>query len=264
MNKQGIEEAAAALKQAWLSGKPCSPIREMLAAGDVDAAYAVQEIGTRDLLIAGRRLVGRKIGLTSPAVQKQLGVDQPDYGMLFDYMDVPLGATIPWTRLQQPKVEAEIAFILGSDLNREGLTTADVMKAVDYVVPAIEVVGSRIANWDIRIVDTVADNASSSLFVLGHTPRRLIDVDVVNAGMALTRGDTTVSVGRGSACLGSPLSALLWLAQVMVARGRPLQAGDVVLSGALGPMVAVSPGDHFEALVEGLGSVRAIFGSNDD
>lgn len=266
---QGIDDAAvsaaaARLAGAWDSGEPCAPVRDLLGVSDLRSAYAVQDVRTRALLGAGRRLVGRKIGLTSLAVQRQLGVDQPDYGMLFDDMDVPLGETIAWGRVQQPKIEAEIAFLLGRDLDDPSATSADVIAAIDYAVPALEIVGSRVAGWDIRITDTVADNASSGLFVIGHTPRRLSDVDVVGATMTMEKGAVTVSTGSGAACLGSPISAVLWLARVMAAHGRPLRVGDLVLSGALGPMVAVEPGDRFEARIEGLGSVSAAFGGVDE
>lgn len=256
-----IAAAAERLAGAWTSGGTVAPVRDLIPAGDVDAAYAVQDIGTRARLAAGRRLVGRKIGLTSPAVQKQLGVDQPDYGMLFDDMDVPLGREIGWGRVHQPKIETEIAFVLAQDLNDDRLTAADILSAIDYAVAAFEIVGSRIAGWDITLVDTIADNASSGLFVLGHQPRRLHEFDVVGAGMTMLRGNDVVSQGVGSACLGSPVSAVLWLARVMAARGRPLTRGDIVLSGALGPMVAAAPTDRFEATIDGLGSVWATFGA---
>jgi 2-keto-4-pentenoate hydratase len=256
----GVAQADAALMLAWETGEPCAPIRTLLADGDAAAAYAVQNLLTERRLAAGRRLVGRKIGLTSPAVQKQLGVDQPDFGMLFDDMDVPQGQAIPWGRVMQPKVEAEVAFVLGRDLSSDWLTTADLIGAVDYAVAAIEVVGSRIASWDIRFVDTVADNASAALYVLGHQPRRLSDIDLIGARMEMTREEAVVSSGAGSACMGSPLTATLWLARTMQALGRPLLAGDVVLSGALGPMVAVEPGQAFTARIEGLGDVSVAFG----
>lgn len=259
-DQAGPEAAARAIQDAWdRPGATCPPVRTLFADGDVAGAYAAQDIGTKHALKQGRRLVGRKIGLTSPAVQKQLGVSEPDYGMLFDDMDVPLGAPVSWSRLRQPRVEAEVAFVLGRDLDRDGLTTADVLSAIDYAVAAIEIVDSRIAGWDIRLVDTIADNASSGLYVLGHEPRKLSRFDVVGAKMAMTRGEETVSSGAGSACLGSPVSAALWLARVMQRLGRPLAAGDVILSGALGPMISVKPGETYTARIEGLGSVQAIF-----
>jgi 2-keto-4-pentenoate hydratase len=204
-------------------------------------------------------LSGRKIGLTAKSVQRQLGVDQPDFGMLFDHMSVADGESVPIRTLIAPKCEAEVAFVLGDDLDCECPTTVDALAAIDYALPAIEIVDSRIANWDIGIVDTIADNASSGLFVLGSRPVAVEDLDLRLCGMSLQKNGTGVSYGAGAAGLGSPLTALLWLARTMHASGRPLQAGDVVLSGALGPMVAAAAGDLFEARIGGLGSVRVSF-----
>ncbi len=253
------EAAAAALKAAAISGQPVAPLRDRLARTDVEAAYAIQELNTQAWLGEGRRLVGRKIGLTSKAVQAQLGVDQPDFGMLFADMSVGDGEPVAAGRLIQPKVEAEIALVIGRDLDHERHTYADLMRAVEFVLPAIEIVDSRIEGWNIRFVDTVADNASSGLFVLGGRPVRLTDVDVTACAMQMTRGEEVVSRGNGRACLGSPLNAAVWLADVMARCGRPLLAGDIVLTGALGPMVAATSGDRFEARIEGLGHVCAEF-----
>lgn len=253
-------DLAAKLDGAYASGQPIAAIRDQLALGDVAAAYAIQELNTARWLELGRRLVGRKIGLTSVAVQKQLGVDQPDFGMLFADMAVCDGEPVAPGRVLQGKVEAEIAFVLERDLTIEQATVADLMRAIGYATAAIEIVGSRIANWDIRLVDTVADNASSGLFVLGNTPYRLAGLDLRDCTMQMTRGEDVVSTGVGHACLGHPLNAALWLARKMVEVGRPLLAGDIILSGALGPMVAVKSGDVFEAQIDGLGSVRAAFG----
>lgn len=255
-----LHGAAALIREAYVTGMPCAPVRERLTHGSIDQAYAVQNINTQLWLAEGRRLVGRKIGLTSRAVQSQLGVDQPDYGMLFADMARMDGEEIALDRLLQPKAEAEIAFVLQRDLTETRHTAADVISAIAYALPAIEVVDSRIANWDIGIVDTVADNASSGLFVLGATPRRLADFDVSMCGMVMERLGAQISVGSGMACLGNPLNAVRWLADMMVQVGRPLSAGDVVMSGALGAMVAVSPGDVIEARINGLGAVRAEFG----
>ncbi len=258
---------ARPIREAYVSGQPIAPIRDRLAPGDLAAAYAVQDINTRHWLKAGRRLAGRKIGLTSVAVQQQLGVDQPDFGMLFADMAVCDDEPVRLDRVLQPKVEAEVAFVLDRDITVEQATMADVLRAIGYAVAAIEIVGSRIANWDIRLVDTVADNASSGLYVLGNTPMLLAGLDLRDCAMQMTRGADigassgadVVSTGVGHACLGHPLNAVLWLARMMVEVGRPLQAGDTILSGALGPMVAVKAGDRFEARIAGLGAVRARF-----
>jgi 2-keto-4-pentenoate hydratase len=254
-----VEQAAARLREAEETGRPCKPVRELIGATDVAAAYAVQEAGTKRRLAAGARLAGRKIGLTSAAVQKQLGVDQPDYGMLFADMEIPDGAAVAAGRLLQPRAEAEIAFVLGRDLDRDGVSATEVARAIDYAVCAIEIVDSRIESWDIRITDTIADNGSAGMYVLGSRSRRLADLDLLLCGMVARKNGAIVALGAGAACLGNPLHAVQWLAGTMLAAGRPLKAGDVVLSGALGPMVPAAPGDLFEAEIQGLGSVRVAF-----
>ncbi|MFI5893871.1 2-keto-4-pentenoate hydratase [Actinoplanes sp. NPDC051513] len=248
------------LLEAYASRKPIAPVRERwIPAGDVDAAYAAQRAQVETWEKAGRRRAGAKIGLTAPSVQRQLGVDQPDFGVLLADMAVPDGAEIDHGSLLQPRVEAEVAFVLGGDLPEGRVTVADVARATDFLLPAIEVVDSRIAGWDITIVDTVADNASSGLYVLGTTPRRIADVDLRLCGAVLEHAGEPVSVGAGAACLGNPLHAVAWLATTLNAAGSPLRAGDVVLSGALGPMVPAQPGASYEARISGLGSVRANF-----
>lgn len=255
-----IERAAQLLRAAYDSGRPCPPLRgELLPAGDVDTAYAVQQAQVRRWTAEGRRPVGAKIGLTSRAVQENLGVYQPDFGVLLADMAVPDGAEVDLGRLLQPRVEAEIAFVLGADLPYEQVTVADVIRATDHLLPAIEIVDSRVAGWDISIVDTVADNASSGLFVLGTAPRRIAEVDLRLCGMVLEHAGEPVSVGAGAACLGNPAHAVAWLAETLTRAGRPLRAGEVVLSGALGPMVPVTPGAAYEARISGLGSVRTCF-----
>lgn len=252
-----VERAAHTLREAQTNRAPCAPLRTTFPELDVALAYRVQAENTRR---AGGRVVGRKIGLTSRAVQAQLGVDQPDFGTLRADMCVGDDEEIPWGSLIQPKAEAEIAFVLGRDLPSPGITFAEATRAVEFALPSIEVVDSRIAGWDIRIVDTIADNASSSFVVLGGAPRKLADFDPRLCGMVLERRGEPVSVGAGAACLGHPVNALVWLANTLAALGEPLAAGDLVLTGALGLMVDVAPGDRFEARISGLGDVRASFG----
>ncbi len=254
-----ITTLAKRLRTAIETGKGCKPLRNDLPAGDIDAAYAVQEANTKYWLKGGRRLVGRKIGLTSKVVQQQLGVDRPDFGMLFADMAIPDGEEIPSAAVMQPKIEGEVAFVLDRDLAVEDPTIADVTNAIGYATAAIEVVGSRIAKWDINIVDTVADNASSGLFILGNERHALADFDSRLCGMVVEHRGEPASVGAGAACLGNPLNAVIWLAREMVERGRPLEAGDIIMSGALGPMVPVEPGEVYEVRISGLGSVRAAF-----
>ncbi len=253
------EKAAAQLRQAYSFGEFCAPIRESLAEQSLDTAYAIQQINTSYWVAKGRRIVGRKIGLTSAAVQKQLGVDQPDCGVLFADMARLDGQDISLSDVQQPRVEAEIAFVLGSPLTHERHTIAEIVSAIDYALPGIEIVGSRVRDWDITIVDTIADNASCGLFVLGTTPRKIEDLDIRLCGMTMLRQGEPISTGAGAACMGNPLNAMVWLADTMVSIGQPLQVGEIILSGALGPMVQVNPGDVIEARISGLGTVRAVF-----
>lgn len=252
------EQAAERLALAQQTQRPCPPVRDLIGS-DATAAYAVQRAGIARRIDAGARAVGRKVGLTSPAVQAQLGVDQPDLGVLLDDMGHPSGASIPLSGLLQPKVEAEVAFLLGTDLVDGDLGPDQVRTAVDHAIAAIEIVDSRIAGWDITFADTVADNGSSALYVLGATTRTLAEVEPAEVEMTLTRNGEVASTGNGAACLGDPLLALGWLARTARAFGEPLRAGQVVLTGALGPMVTVEPGDTFEAHISGLGTVSVAF-----
>ncbi|MEW1699658.1 MULTISPECIES: fumarylacetoacetate hydrolase family protein [unclassified Streptomyces] len=255
-----VTAAAERLDLARRTGVPCDPVRDLLPPGDLDTAYAVQSLLTERRLAEGRRITGWKVGLTSAAVQRQLGVDTPDFGALFDDTAVPDGAELPWGAVLQPKAEAEVALVLEHDLRHERHTVAEVIRATAFALPAVEVVGSRIRDWDITAVDTVADNASSGAYVLGTRPVLLRELDLRTAGMVIERRGEPVSTGAGVACLGNPLHAAVWLADTLVRLGRPLRAGDTVLTGALGPMTAVAPGDVLEARIDGLGSVRAAFG----
>ena len=261
MTEADVKAQAKALRAAYEGGTPIAPIRTAFPKATIDDAYAIQARNTAHWLGEGRHAVGAKIGLTAKAVQTQLGVDQPDFGTLFADMAVPDGEEIAAGRLLQPKVEAEVAFVLARPIDVDRLTTAELIDAVAFVLPALEIVDSRIANWDIGIVDTVADNASSGLFVLGTEPRPLDDLDLTLCGMVLEKNGEQVSFGAGAACLGHPLHTLAWLARTMDRAGRPLGEGDVILSGALGPMVAAGGGDRFEARINGLGRVGVRFGA---
>lgn len=248
------EDIARRLRDAYQTG-PVPPLRDGLEATDVAGAYAVQQINTRFWQDGGRRIVGRKIGLTSVAVQKQLGVHQPDYGVLFDDAMLPNGGDLLRSRVLQPKAEAEVAIILGRDLNNPMASADDVLAASECAVAAIEIVDSRIADWKITFADTVADNGSSAFFVLGDDRKPLAGLDLYTCGMALEVNDAIVSVGAGAACLGHPLVAAAWLARTLANTGEGLKAGDILLTGALGPMVAITPGDVAVAKVGGLGRV---------
>ena len=255
-------DAADRLWGAQQSGQPCAPVRDLLGETDQDAAYAVQSLNVARHVEAGREVVGRKIGLTSAAVQSQFGVFTPDYGVLLDDMVFADREPVDLSRFLQPRVEAEVAFVLGEDLDSPHTNVADVIRATDFVLPSLEVVDSRIAGWDIKITDTVADNASSGAVVLGTTPQSLHGLDLTELGMSLEHAGAVVSSGSGAACLGSPVVAVAWLAREVARHGRFLRAGEVVLSGALGPMVPVPRPGSYGARLDGLGQVRAVFTSS--
>ncbi|MDX1478692.1 MAG: fumarylacetoacetate hydrolase family protein [Saprospiraceae bacterium] len=256
---ENVSLAAERLRKAAETGVPCAPVRDLLGDQDLDAAYAVQKLNTGVRIKDGAGVVGHKIGLTSARVQQQLGVSQPDFGVLYDDTEIMNGGAISCQTLMQPKAEAEVAFVLRRDLDGYAHTTAQVLSAIDYALAAIEIVGSRIQNWDIQITDTIADNASASHFVLGHRPVPLRDLDLIHGRMQMSRNDELVSTGTGSECMGSPVNALVWLANALSKLGKPLRAGQIILTGALGPMVAVQPGDQFHARIEGLGDVIVHF-----
>jgi 2-keto-4-pentenoate hydratase len=255
---EAVQEAAAQLRKAEETGVPIAPLRDVLPAGSVEAAYEVQQVNVAHWVGDGRRIVGRKIGLTSEAVQRQMGVDQPDFGTLFADMCLADGEPIPAGAVLQARAEAEVAVVLNRDLPNPDMTFGELTSAIDHLLPAIEVVGSRIRDWDISIVDTVADNASSGAFVLGANAVDPRSVDLYAAGMVLELGGRVRSVGAGAACLGHPFRAALWLARRMAAEGEPLRAGDLVLTGALGPIVPLEPGLPVQATIQGLGTVRTI------
>ncbi len=247
------EELAARLRTAYQGGA-IAPMREGLMATDVDAAYAVQTLNTRVWVEEGRRIVGRKVGLTAKAVQVQLGVDQPDFGVLFDDMRIDDGGELDMKRVLQPKAEAEVALVLARGLDDPAASPEDVLKAASHALCAIEIVDSRIADWKITFADTVADNASSAFFVLGRDQKSLKGLDLYTCGMAMEVNGAVASLGAGAACLGHPLNAAAWLVRTLAGRGEALAEGDIILTGALGPMVALSPGDVVQAGIGGLGT----------
>jgi 2-keto-4-pentenoate hydratase len=250
----GLRSVANTLLGALKTARPCGPVRDLLD-GDLSSAYAVQELLIQSRVSTRNRRIGRKVGLTAPAVQRQLGVDQPDFGVLLSEMQRGEDEQIPHDRLIAPRIEAEIAFIMGRDV--EATDRDSVLAAVDYVAPALEIVDSRIAGWDIGIVDTVADNASSAYFVICKARATLDGYVPAGAEMIMTVNGEQASMGTGADCLGDPVNALLWVAETAGALGRPLRAGEIVLSGALGPMAPLNAGDVVEARIGGLGTVTA-------
>ena len=251
-----IAAAAQRLRLAESTGLPIEPIRDALAPGGIAAAYAVQRTNEDIWTAEGRRIAGRKIGLTAASVQAQMGVDQPDFGVLFADMCLADGETMAATDVLQPRIEAEVALVLKKDLPYPDTTATELAAAVDYLLPSIEIVGSRIRNWDISILDTIADNASCGRIVTGLNPVLPSAVDLASAGMVVELNGKVVSVGSGAACLGHPYRAALWLARRMAELERPLRAGEIVMTGALGPMVSFPPGTSAVASIQGLGQVR--------
>jgi len=263
--QDAVAAAADRLVQAQLTRVPCAPVRDLIGTDDLPAAYAVQQGLVQRRLVDGVTVVGRKIGATSEAVQRQLGVDQPDFGYLLSDMDVSHGAggePISMRTLVQPRVEAEVAFVLGADVapgDEDAITLDLVRSAVDVALPALEIVDSRIADWDITFTDTVADNASSGLFVVGRDGRRLDELEPREVSMSLTINGEERSTGTGAACLGDPLEALRWLAVQAWRFGDPLRAGHLILSGALGPFVPFAPGDRVAASISGFAPLVVTF-----
>ncbi|MEW5423338.1 2-keto-4-pentenoate hydratase [Amorphus sp. 3PC139-8] len=255
-----VERIAESLFEARTHLKQVAPPRETMGLTTVAEAQAVQDRNTERWLSAGRRMVGRKIGLTSKAVQAQIGVNEPDYGVLWADYGFSGGDAVPISRFMQPRAEAEVAFVMERAVSDPQASMTDLMRSVAYALPALEIVDSAVANWDIRLVDTIADNASGGGFALGTSPRRITDVDLRLGGAILSRNGVAESLGVGAACLGHPLAATLWLARKMATLGRPLDEGDIVLSGALGPMIPVAAGDVFSIEIQGFEPFQIAFG----
>lgn len=259
MNQQTIEQYGDELYQAFVSRRVIAPLLSREPQIRIEDAYRIQERFIARRLAAGETIVGKKIGATSKPVQDFLGVYQPDFGMLTSGMVFADGDTLDLGQMIQPKAEAELAFVLKHDLKGPGITAMDVIRATDYVVPCFEVVDSRIRDWQIKIQDTVAGNASCGVFVLGTTqgdPRRL---DITLAGMVLEKNGEVFSTGVGAAVQGSPANAVAWLANTLGELGIPFKAGEVILSGSQSALVPVADGDELVCRVGGLGSCRVKF-----
>lgn len=252
---KSAEHYAELLRKAAEDKIGIEPLRDSIGAEDADFAYKIQQVNTQFQLDAGKRIVGKKIGLTSKVVQDTFNVYEPDFGILFNHMEILNNDSISIQHIMQGKVEAEIALVLKEDLNHADISMHELISAVDYALPSIEIVGSRINNWNIKISDTIADNASASHFVLGHTPKRLTAFDIVNTKMEMSLNGEVLSTGTGAACLGSPLNSALWLANKMVEMGSSLKKGEIILTGALGKFLDIKAGDYVEAKFSGLGEV---------
>jgi 2-keto-4-pentenoate hydratase len=254
-----IERFAGELYQAAIDRRPVEPLTGRAPDLTLADAYAIQTRVIDRRIAAGARAIGRKIGLTSRPMQQMLGVDEPDFGVLLDDMFVEDGDEIPLGSLLQPRVEAEVAFVMDRDLAGPGVTPAKALTAVAGVLPAVEVVDSRVADWRIKLVDTVADNASSGLLVVGGRMRRVEDLDLRLIGVVVSRNGEMIDTGAGAAALGNPARCVAWLANKLGSLGAGLVAGDVVLPGAVHKMVPVQPGDVFRAEFSRLGAVTARF-----
>jgi 2-keto-4-pentenoate hydratase len=252
-------KAADELLNAYSTREPVDPLIQTYPDIELADAYQIQLLQIQTLLGRGGVIKGHKVGLTSRAMQKQLGVNEPDYGHLLADMFYLEHLPIPTDRFLQPRIEPEIAFVLKKPLKGPGVTTAEAINAVDYVLPALEIVDSRVRDWKISLIDTISDNASSGAVVLGSSPTPLAGIDLRLAGCTFHRNSQVVGTGAGGAILGSPLNALVWLANTVGALGVTLEAGHVVLPGAVTSLVPVEPGDSFTATFAGLGSVTARF-----
>ncbi|MED3624714.1 2-keto-4-pentenoate hydratase [Neobacillus thermocopriae] len=258
MNLQ-LEKIADNLFMAERNRKPIAPLTQMYPELSVKDAYMVQlEVMSRKVS-EGRKVIGKKVGLTSVAMQKMLGVNEPDYGHLFDDMKVEDNSIVKMNELLSPKVEAEIGFILGEDLKGPNITYLDVMMATEYVVPTLEIIDSRIEDWKIQLVDTVADNGSSAKVVTGSQLTKIEGIDLRTVGMVLYKNGEMVATGAGAAALGHPAHAIAWLANKLSEFDITLKAGELILPGALSAALTVQKGDKISAHFGKLGSVSVIF-----
>lgn len=260
MNEQKIQQYGDALYQALLDRKAIEPLTTTEPDITIQDAYRIQlRMIERRLQAGTEQVIGKKIGVTSRAVMDMLKVDQPDFGHLTSSMVYGDGAAIAADSLIAPKAEGEIAFVLKHDLCGPGITNADVLRATEYVLPCFEIVDSRIRDWKIRIQDTVADNASSGVFVLGDAAADPRKIDLAVVGMTLEKNGDVVATGAGAAALGHPLNAVTWLANTLGELGMSLRAGEVILSGSLAAMVPVQAGDNLRVSLGGIGSVGVRF-----
>jgi 2-keto-4-pentenoate hydratase len=253
------QDLADELWRADRAATPVEPLTDRHPGLGIEDAYAIQTVNIDRRTATGERVIGRKVGLTSRPMQQMLGVDEPDFGVLTDQMVVEDGDLVALARLVQPRVEAELAFVMERDLAGPGVTTGGALAAIAGALPAVEIVDSRVADWRITLVDTVADNASSGLLVLGGRMRKVEDLDLRLLGVAVSRHGSLIDTGAGAAALGNPARCVAWLANKLGGFGAGLRAGDVILPGAVHRMVPVQPGDVFRAEFAHLGAVTVRF-----
>ena len=254
-----IDRLGDELHEALVNCRAIDPLTERHPEIAIEDAYRIQQRMVGHRLAAGQSIVGKKIGVTSKAVMNMLGVGQPDFGYMLDGMIVNEGEAIPMSSLIQPKAEGEIAFLLKKDLVGPGISAADVLAATEGVMACFEIVDSRIRDWKIKIQDTVSDNASCGVFVLGSRLVDVRDVDLITCGMVPEKNGEVAVTGAGAATMNSPATAVAWLANTLGRLGVPLKAGEIILSGALGAMVPVKAGDNLRVAIGGLGGCSVRF-----
>lgn len=257
-------KAADQLLEAYRSGEPIDPLSPDFPDAALDLAYRIQQLQVEQWVLAGDAIKGHKVGLASRAIQRQMGVAQPDFGHLTAGMFHLEHLPIPAAGFIQPRIEPEVAFVLGRPLSGPGVTIAEAIRAVDFVLPALEIVDSRIRDWKIGIFDTIADNASSGGVILGSRPVTPAEVDLRLTGCTLHIGGELVATGAGGAVLGSPLNSLVWLANTLGALGVTLEPGHVVLPGSMTRAFPIAAGDSIVATIGGIGTVTAVFGGKDN
>jgi len=259
MDKSKIEKYGDELYDALINRKAVAPLTDREADITIEDAYQIQQRMIQRRVDAGETIIGKKIGVTSKVVMDMLKVNQPDFGMMTSGMVFNEGESIDTSTMIAPRAEAEVAFVLKSDLMGPGVTAADVLRATDFVVPCFEIVDSRIQDWKIKIQDTVADNASCGVLVLGGRGKSPADIDLALAGMVLEKNGEIISTSTGAAVQGSPVNAVAWLANTLGNLGIGLKAGEVILSGSQSPLVPVKAGDSLVCTVGGLGGTSVRF-----
>ncbi|AEF39474.1 2-keto-4-pentenoate hydratase [Hoyosella subflava] len=259
-----ISQAAQAILDAYDTGKPIEPVVDQFPGSTIRDAYRIQKEVVHQWLASGDTVKGHKVGLASLAMQTQMGVNQPDYGHLLTSMFHLEHLPIDTPTYLQPRIEPEIAFILGRQLSGPGVTVADALRAIDYVIPALEIVDSRIRDWRISIVDTIADNASSGGVVLGSKPTLIHQADLAKISCVMSKNGKTTGTGVGGAVLGSPINALVWLANTVGPLGTTLEPGHVILPGSMTRAEPIGAGDVVTATMGELGDVTAVFSDSDE
>ena len=259
LSEKQINDLVKQLHQAWENASQIPPITDSVPKITVEEAYQIQLKLMAKRIAEGESVVGKKIGITAKVVMKMLGVDQPDFGHLMSGMEFQESQSVPFNKFCQPKGEGEIAFLLKKDLTGPGITRDQIIKATECVMPAFEIVDSRIQDWNIKIQDTIADNASAGAFVIGSSRTSLNGLDLATCGMVLKKNGEIIGTGNGAATLDHPLNAVGWLANTLGSLGMSLKAGEIILSGSLSVMFPIQSGDSLEMEIEGVGKTMCHF-----